>query len=68
MRINAHVNSRDIIKALEADGWILKRVTGSHHHFMHPSKPGVVTVPHPKKDTPIGTLKSIARQAGLQLR
>ena len=37
VRINAHVNSRDIIKALEADGWMLKRVTGSHHHFMHPS-------------------------------
>lgn len=62
------MNSRDVIKALEAEGWTLKRVTGSHHHFMHPAKPGVVTVPHPKKDLPLGTLRSIERQAGLRLR
>lgn len=31
-------------------------------------KPGIVTVPHPKKDITIGTLKSIERQAGLKLR
>ena len=62
------MNSRDIVRALEADGWALKRVTGSHHHFMHPTKPGIVTVPHPKKDLPVGTLRSIARQAGLKLR
>ncbi|MDW8213738.1 MAG: type II toxin-antitoxin system HicA family toxin [Roseiflexaceae bacterium] len=30
----------------------------------HPNKPGRVTVPHPKKDLPVGTLRSIYRQAG----
>lgn len=44
------------------------RVTGSHHHFTHDRKPGIVTVPHPKKDLPIGTLKSIEKQASLKLR
>jgi predicted RNA binding protein YcfA (HicA-like mRNA interferase family) len=39
--------------------------TGSHHHFKHAVKPGKVTVPHPKKDLPIGTVRSILRQAGL---
>jgi predicted RNA binding protein YcfA (HicA-like mRNA interferase family) len=43
------------------------RVRGSHHHFRHPTKPGIVTVPHPRKDMPIGTLKSIERQAGVKL-
>jgi predicted RNA binding protein YcfA (HicA-like mRNA interferase family) len=62
------VNSRDVIKAIEADGWRLKRVTGSHHHYAHPSKPGIVTVPHPKRDLPIGTLRSVERQAGIKLR
>lgn len=62
------MNSRDIIKALEANGWTLKRVTGSHHHFMHPTKTGIVTVPHPKKDLPLGTLRSIEKQAGIKLR
>lgn len=62
------MNSRDIIAALEADGWQLVRVKGSHHHFKHPTKPGVVTVKHPAKDFPIGTIKSIERQSGLKLR
>ena len=62
------MNSRDIIKALEADGWALKRITGSHHHYMHPTKSGIVTVPHPKKDLPIGTVRSIEKTSGLKLR
>ena len=62
------MNSRGVIRALEADGWTLKRVTGSHHHFMHPTRPGIVTVPHPKRDLPVGTLRSIERQSGLNLR
>lgn len=62
------MNSREIIKKLEADGWTLKRVTGSHHHFMHPTKPGIVTVPHPKRELPIGTFRSIEKTSGLKLR
>jgi predicted RNA binding protein YcfA (HicA-like mRNA interferase family) len=60
--------SKDIIKALKKDGWKLVGVTGSHHHFKHPTKAGKVTVPHPKKDMPIGTLVSIEKQAGIKLR
>jgi predicted RNA binding protein YcfA (HicA-like mRNA interferase family) len=59
------MRSSDIIKQLEADGWALKRSKGSHHHFRHPTKPGTVTVPHPKKDVKRGTLKNIERQSGL---
>jgi len=44
------MNSRDIIRALERDGWRQTRATGSHHHFNHPAKPGIVTVPHPRRD------------------
>jgi predicted RNA binding protein YcfA (HicA-like mRNA interferase family) len=61
------MNSRDVIKAIEAAGWRLKRVTGDHHHFNHPERPGLVTVPHPVKDIKIGTLKSIERQSGVRL-
>ncbi len=56
--------SRDIIKKLENDGWELVAVRGSHHQFKHKTKPGRVTVPHPKKDLTPGTLNSIAKQAG----
>lgn len=61
------VDSRTIIKLIEADGWRLDRVTGSHHQFRHLSKPGTIAVPHLRKDMPIGTLKSIARRSGVKL-
>jgi predicted RNA binding protein YcfA (HicA-like mRNA interferase family) len=57
------MNSRELIRLIEADGWKLLRVTGSHHHFKHTIKPGIVTIPHPKRDLPIGTVKSVKRQA-----
>jgi predicted RNA binding protein YcfA (HicA-like mRNA interferase family) len=41
-------------------------VKGDHHNFKHPTKPGRVTVTHPRKDFPMGTLKSIERQSGLR--
>ena len=61
------MDSREVIKALRGDGWVLERVKGSHHHFKHPTKQGTVTVPHPEKDFPTGTLKNIERQSGLKL-
>lgn len=61
------MTSTEVIKFIEADGWVLKRTKGSHRHFSHPRKPGIVTVPHPKKDFPIGTLKSIEKQSGVKL-
>jgi predicted RNA binding protein YcfA (HicA-like mRNA interferase family) len=62
------MNSRLIIKALQDDGWILVAQKGSHQQFKHPTKRGRVTVPHPRIDTPIGTLRSIEKQAQLKLR
>jgi predicted RNA binding protein YcfA (HicA-like mRNA interferase family) len=58
------LKSRDVIRRLEADGWTLAQVHGSHHQFRHPDRPGRVTVPHPSKDIPLGTLRSIYRQVG----
>ena len=58
------VKSAEVIKKLEADGWVLNRIKGSHHQFSHSQKAGLVTVPHPRKDIPLPTLRSIYRQAG----
>ncbi|HEC2179086.1 type II toxin-antitoxin system HicA family toxin [Staphylococcus delphini] len=58
-------SSKDIIKRLEQNGWYCVRVVGSHHHFKHLKYKGKVTVPHPKKDLPYGTERSILKQAGL---
>ena len=62
-----HMDSRSIVKALERDGWEHKRTTGSHWHFQHPLKSGLVTIPHPKRDLPVGTVRAIERQSGLKL-
>jgi len=59
------VNSKEIIRMLEDMGYQLVRIKGSHHHFKHPHRSGLVTVPHPKKDLPVGTAKSILKAAGL---
>lgn len=61
-------DSRKLIGMLERDGWVCVGVTGSHHHFKHPVKRGKVTVPHPVKDLPVGTVRSLLRQAGLLVR
>jgi predicted RNA binding protein YcfA (HicA-like mRNA interferase family) len=62
------LRSTDIIAALEADGWREVARKGSQVQFKHPTKPGRVTMPHPRKDIAIGTLRSIERQAGIRLR
>ncbi len=60
-------SSREIIALLAMDGWFEAGQTGSHRHFKHPSKPGKVTVPHPKLDLPVKTMKSIEKASGIKL-
>lgn len=62
------MNSREILRKLAEDGWFEVAQVGSHKQFKHAVKPGRVTVPHPKKEVPVGTIKSIEKQAGLKLR
>ena len=61
-------SSREVIRALEADGWYRVKVTGSHYQFKHLIKSGRVTIKHPDKDIPRKTLDSIERQSGLVFR
>jgi predicted RNA binding protein YcfA (HicA-like mRNA interferase family) len=61
------MDSRTIIARIAADGWRQVRQRGSHKQFRHPTKPGLVTVPHPKREIPIGTLRSIERVSGVDL-
>ena len=58
-------NSRDIVKPLKAEDFELVSVKGSHHKF----RKGAITVvvPHPKKDLPVGTARSIARGIARQV-
>lgn len=57
---------REVLTALRKDGWLLKNQEGSHRQFVHPTRPGKVTVAgHPTDEVPPKTLKSILKQAGL---
>jgi predicted RNA binding protein YcfA (HicA-like mRNA interferase family) len=60
------MESRELIKLIKADGWEHVRTVGSHYQFKHPTKSGIVTVPHPKKDLPSGTVNSVLKQAKLK--
>jgi predicted RNA binding protein YcfA (HicA-like mRNA interferase family) len=62
------MNSREIIQRIRQDGWFEVGHEGSHKQFKHPIKKGRVTVPHPKIDVPVGTIKSIEKQAGIKLK
>ena len=66
MRVS--MDSRELIRALEKDGWYEVDQVGSHRQFKHPEKKGRVTVPYPKRDIPKGTLKSIEKQAGIRFK
>ncbi|MBR0756849.1 type II toxin-antitoxin system HicA family toxin [Bradyrhizobium jicamae] len=61
------VNGRRVIQALTKAGFVVNRVTGSHHVLVYPGDPTrTVTVPvHAGRDLKPGTLRSIIRQAGL---
>ncbi|MDA9374185.1 type II toxin-antitoxin system HicA family toxin [Flavobacteriaceae bacterium] len=61
------MKSGALMKLIKEEGWQLVLIRGSHHHYKHPSRSGLVTVPHPKKDIPIGTVKSILKQAGIKI-
>jgi predicted RNA binding protein YcfA (HicA-like mRNA interferase family) len=62
------MSSREVIRRLRDDGWFEVAQAGSHKQFKHGAKAGRVTVPHPVRDIPIGTLHSIEKQAGIKLR
>lgn len=60
------MDSKTLIKMLEADGWKLVRVKGSHHQFKKAGVAELVSVQHPEKDLPIGTLSKLLKIAGFK--
>lgn len=60
------MTAKDIVRILQADGWVKKSQRGSHLQMVHPTKKGKVTVPMHDKDLDIKTYNSILKQAGLK--
>lgn len=60
-----NVKSKELIKLLEANGWVLRGVKESHHIYTHPAKGGHICVPHPKNDLGVGLVHKLLKQAGI---
>lgn len=60
------IKPKDMEKEILEAGWIFKSQVGSHRHYIHPDKPGKVTIPFHGKDLPKKTENSIRLQAGLK--
>ncbi|MGC8605850.1 MAG: type II toxin-antitoxin system HicA family toxin [Desulfomonilaceae bacterium] len=61
-------SSTEILYILKKDGWTIKNQEGSHIQSVHPTKPGKVTVPHPRKDLDPKTVRSIFKQAWISMK
>ncbi len=62
-------SSRELIKIIIEDGWEeCRNPRGSHHYYKHSTKKGLVTIPHPKKNIPIKTVKTIFEQASIKIK
>lgn len=60
------VTGKQVLKALAAEGWYVKRIRGSHHILRHPTIPDAIPVPvHGNRAVRRGTLGNILRTAGL---
>jgi predicted RNA binding protein YcfA (HicA-like mRNA interferase family) len=55
---------RQLLQELHYQGWAIDRIKGRHRQLKHPLIKGTVTVSgRTNQDVPIGTFKSITRQA-----
>lgn len=59
------VTPKQLIRALEAKGWRLHRIRGSHHLMFHPARRQVVPVPVHRREVKTGTLIGILRSTGI---
>jgi predicted RNase H-like HicB family nuclease/predicted RNA binding protein YcfA (HicA-like mRNA interferase family) len=65
------VKVRDVIKAMERDGWVLDRTRGDHRQYIHPtrSEAGTVTVPgHPGDGNAGGHAKLYTEKGGAEMK
>ena len=60
------MQSAELIRKLEKDGWSLRGGKGSHHVYVHPTKKGHISVPHPRKDLGTGLVNKLLKAAGLK--
>ncbi|WP_051339988.1 type II toxin-antitoxin system HicA family toxin [Planktothrix agardhii] len=51
---------------LESQGWVLKRITGSHYIYENPELEQILSIPvHRNQDLKVGTLRALMKIAEL---
>lgn len=61
------MKSQKLIDIVIKQGWNVVRQKGSHIHFKHLFHHGLVTIPHPVLDLPKSTMRSILKQAKINV-
>ena len=57
-------DSHDIVQRLEREGFELVSVAGPSRKYGHPARQMEVIVPHPRRDLPIETVRTLYRDVG----
>lgn len=58
----ANSERRELIRLLKEDGWTMLKQKGGHCQFVHPTKPGKITVPYRiKKNIELSVKRQIER-------
>jgi len=60
------VTGRQLIKIMKRNGWILDRVSGSHHVMIKEGRRSIPVPVHGQRDLPKGLVNAILRQAGIK--
>jgi predicted RNA binding protein YcfA (HicA-like mRNA interferase family) len=55
-------------RAIEANGWVLERIKGSHHIYSKPGERKILSIPvHGNRTLKPGLASRLARDAGIEL-
>jgi predicted RNA binding protein YcfA (HicA-like mRNA interferase family) len=60
------MTGRELIRALKRNGWVLDRVSGSHHIMIKEGRRSVPVPVHGSRELPKGLVAAILKQAGIE--
>ncbi len=60
------MTGKELLNILKKNGWVLDRISGSHHIMIKDNYRSIPIPVHGKKDLPKGLVSAILKQAGIQ--
>jgi predicted RNA binding protein YcfA (HicA-like mRNA interferase family) len=60
------ISGKQLCKLVEKKGWVLRRITGSHHIYETSNVEQILSIPvHRNQDLKVGTLRALMKLAQL---